>query len=1078
MPIPAHKLGKCNNSGCLCGCGLFFSKEPQDTDSDGNVAHAGVPCGACGCFAGQHIIPETPVSAPTAPATAAPTAPTPAPAPAPVPAPPKAASATESTLKGSRPASGLFRNLADMRKDNIQASLPAGTQFHPAKQSQVEGDLRPYKSKSRKKKGKSSTTSEPADAAKPARVTVPAVKKRPGTVYTVLLVEATKDVARGLYVKPDAHKLNDLADDGYMQKVSIPSDTTSAEIIASVEREFNEHHITHVVDHGFRLLRVRPILKKSGVVKKGKAPLLRPLKGVSEVNLVNWERCLANTNVRNAGKGFKNLIFIALNPAGPNLPFGGVTEFSDDSLDEDLESAHGSDSDAGDPEAAATGSKAKRGRVSDSGSDSNNDSDNHTAKKSKKEPSRGKAQGKANPDKDIHMASDEDRKKAKAEKPEKSNAEKQGKAKAKAVPVDDSDSDDSSDTGDKGKGKAILTDNDGSDDATGDGGKEPDNELSDSFRFHDDKDAGIAPVSSEHLQLHRLLKNMSKPKSGFGWTDTVPERYRSLGALYIAEWMRLTVDGTMTVRTFYGFFRTRFLLYINDLLEAGDNLPRPPTETGSDDHEDEFDSLFSLGAGGLDLLMRIFDDIYKGIRLTYHLVNFNEFALAAIADVHSASRSLLLSLQHFRAKHPRFMWDPKGCRELSEFCTSESSKFPIGLVDNRMITGLKLINVHKDSEESLVFLLASALGDARDSKRMNKDILITGPDGLPFFYEHVVARVLDDVVEREEYDYILELICATCTAIMRKITSDLKSRHSSRPRSATPNTAGPNPAPEGRRTRNGGAGACSGTSKRNATTGTSQSKSDSESDSDSVDEPPRTSKQQGKKRTRPPSPIVFVSSDDEAPPKRGPRTSSARTRIRRRTKGAKKSVPVDITSESEAAPPEKGSDSKPKEPKSKSPPATKAKPPPATKPGPSKPDAPPTAGPSGSRPKPRPKAKDPNFRFEDFFTHEFFTRRTAPSASASASNPRPAPGVARDVWDVEAMHYLNFNDLIQEVLRRFPHPIAANRVTYQDLVALTPRGRYLRLVRIYHPDHNGTQSAEWQRVATAITQRLNVRKPQ
>ncbi|KAJ6605772.1 hypothetical protein B0H10DRAFT_2228922 [Mycena sp. CBHHK59/15] len=234
-----------------------------------------------------------------------------------------------------------------------------------------------------------------------------------------------------------------------MQKVSIPSDATSAEIVASVEREFNEHHITHVVDHGFRLLRVRPILKKSGVVKKGKAPLLRPLKGVSEVNLVNWERCLANTNVRNAGKGFKNLIFIALNPAGPNLPFGGVTEFSDDSLDEDLESAHGSDSDAGDPEAAATGSKAKRGRVSDSGSDSNNDSDNHTAKKSK----------------DIHMASDEDRKKAKAEKPEKSNAEKQRKAKAKAVPVDDSDSDDSSDTGDKGKGKAILTDNDGSDGA-------------------------------------------------------------------------------------------------------------------------------------------------------------------------------------------------------------------------------------------------------------------------------------------------------------------------------------------------------------------------------------------------------------------------------------------------------------------------------------------------------------------------------------------------------------------------------------------------------------------------------------
>ncbi|KAJ6612211.1 hypothetical protein B0H10DRAFT_1952491 [Mycena sp. CBHHK59/15] len=416
---------------------------------------------------------------------------------------------------------------------------------------------------SRKKKGKSSTTSEPADAAKPARVTVPAVKKRLGTVYTVLLeweichfikylrklVTSAKflrklvtsrtflssttttinprDIPDALptqafraqqrhphqrstpshFKSPDSNimnsratapfnkmcsvhskRLNDLADDGYMQKVSIPSDATSAEIVASVEREFNEHHITHVVDHGFRLLRVRPILKKSGVVKKGKAPLLRPLKGVSEVNLVNWERCLANTNVRNAGKGFKNLIFIALNPAGPN----GRPESPFWRLDEDLESAHGSDSDAGDPEAAATGSKAKRGRVSDSGSDSNNDSDNHTAKKSK----------------DIHMASDEDRKKAKAEKPEKSNAEKQRKAKAKAVPVDDSDSDDSSDTGDKGKGKAILTDNDGSDDATSDGGKEPDNELS------DDPDTSGRAHSKEwkplSLKLHIASANKSK----------------------------------------------------------------------------------------------------------------------------------------------------------------------------------------------------------------------------------------------------------------------------------------------------------------------------------------------------------------------------------------------------------------------------------------------------------------------------------------------------------------------------------------------------------------------------------------
>lgn len=56
--------------------------------------------------------------------------------------------------------------------------------------------------------------------------------------------------------------------------------------------------------------------------------------------------CLANTTVPKAGAAFKSLIFIALNPKGPNLPFRGVNEYSDDSLEEDVDSSKSTDSES------------------------------------------------------------------------------------------------------------------------------------------------------------------------------------------------------------------------------------------------------------------------------------------------------------------------------------------------------------------------------------------------------------------------------------------------------------------------------------------------------------------------------------------------------------------------------------------------------------------------------------------------------------------------------------------------------------------------------------------------------------
>ncbi|KAJ7459644.1 hypothetical protein B0H11DRAFT_1924271 [Mycena galericulata] len=515
-PLTLDDLGKCNNSNCKSGCGAFYC-----ATLDPRKVLQITECDICHCVGAQHIVPQELRPAPSA----APTPPTPAERPATTaPTAPKV-SATAETLNNSRSSSegGFFRGLASKRSANIQASLPPrpGMDFHPAKQSQVEGDLNPYNSKAKKRErhGKSKNTHAEPNAKLP-----PKVKKRRDITYTVMLVEGTKAVARGTYIKPDSTKLNDLADEGYMQKVSIPDDATSVEIDKAIQTVFS--HVDEVATHGFRLLRVKSILKKNGQVKKGVAHRLRPLKGRKELNVMNWQRSLANTSVRGAGRGFKSLVFIAINPEGPNLGLGRKVVDAHDSCVEDIPSSGSSVSESG-PEDSDTGT----GDAGDSGGDE------RPAKKPKKdsEPSFGgnggdgvlsgnrSAKGKSS--EDVDMVSDDTltrpgKGKGKAG-PSKADAlPDKGKAKARVsedvtMASDEEFGGHSGDTG--GRDEIPKTDFKGKKKAQG----KPDEHQS-HFRFHDDPDPDRAPVSSEHLQLRRLLQNMAKPTKSATWVSQLP----------------------------------------------------------------------------------------------------------------------------------------------------------------------------------------------------------------------------------------------------------------------------------------------------------------------------------------------------------------------------------------------------------------------------------------------------------------------------------------------------------------------------------------------------------------------------
>ncbi|KAJ7117264.1 hypothetical protein C8R43DRAFT_1137777 [Mycena crocata] len=1118
MHLKLSNLGKCNNGNCISGCGLFASADAIDLDA---LIERLTKCLICGCFAAQHVLKAAESSSAT---TAAPLA---EPAAAAVP-PMQKTSATATTLKGSRPPP--FRARAEDRQKDINAALPSGNKFHPAKQSQVEGDLNPYGSASNHRNRhppKNGTDQKPSRESKAAPAPPPP-KKVAGTAYTAVLVEDTKAVDAGTYLKPPATKLNDLADEGYMKKIFIADAATPAEIDESFQTAYSK--VTQVVEYGYQLLRVFAPFDEKGGIKKGVPQRLMAFRDTT-ISVDMLQRAVANTKVREGGRnGFKNLVYLALARGSPNLPLQPpfLPVVANDGDESGSESETVSDYKPATKKPMASDTKPspkrptrnssfpgyngvpipeyKRGKRVDESSDTSEDEGSESQKRPRKKqkPSpasndgsdhhtfsdRQRDQNRANGSEDVRMSSDEHRE-GNVPGDETASMPQGQQGKYKTPDQGDDENYNGSKNDRKGKGKARDEGDDEDHEAPKHErkgkGKAQDGTESYRFRFYDDQ-AG-PPVSSEHLQLRRLLKNMSKPAKPFSswWLEKIPDQYKLLErfSLMLPDWLELVTDGAIPVTKFYSYFRDRFLIHVDDLLELGSNLPRPGAPPRSTECEQEFDSLFFIGPGGLSFLVQLLDETHEAIKSTHHLVQGDEECLAAIAEVHSASRSLLFSLQYFRTKHPRSLWDPSACRDLAAFLLKSDSKLPVGVCENRMVVILRQINLHDDSATRIISQLTMAFGDIRDPKHMVKDILVGGPDGLLYFYTEIVGRILDDV-EHTEYGAILEAICMCCAGITRKATSFIKSPGNTsqadtpddgasqftgaggRQQSASAHASDGHQ--DGRRTRSGAGGSMGGSWQKNAKTGKFRFKDplDLDSADDLMDvsddsqkpPPPKTAET---KHKRVPSPIFLVSTDESDDDLAKPKTNHT------------------------PKPKPKQTDSGQREENPK--PEAKAPPP--------KPQAPPSAGPSGTnfetgskstRPKPRPSYRG-TAGYEDWTKYWNYPPRTPPSAPPPRPRPppvqrpsqkpkaRPPPGVERDLYDIEEMHSMGWVKLVPHILTSFPHPVHSSVWNYARLSALNTRLQFQRLTLIYHPDHNGTRNEDWRRVTAAITQVLISKRP-
>ncbi|KAJ7239717.1 hypothetical protein C8J57DRAFT_1727304 [Mycena rebaudengoi] len=350
--------GKCLNGECHSGCTIFIALDGPP------VAQLGLAkCAVCvlGCYAAQHLDMNGAEAPPTA---------------LPAPAPPVPPSATFSSIFGSRrgaaatagpeaPQGGNPFNIhIKARQESINSKLkdPANTtpgnpfsggqKFHPAEKSQLEGDLNPHnsKGKARKCKRKKNTDTEGSEkerAAPKPRTSAP--KSTRSTKYSVVLVEGTKDVALKKYLKPNVAKLLQLSEKGYVRNVDLGDNCSADQVKAAVEAVFT--HVGELSAYGFRLLRVQPFYAKTanGTRNKRQSFRLRPVKGVLDMD--SWKRARAMATVKDAGTGFKNTVFISINPAGPNLVFRGSdisAEYPTADISSDEDSFTDSQSDASD----------------------------------------------------------------------------------------------------------------------------------------------------------------------------------------------------------------------------------------------------------------------------------------------------------------------------------------------------------------------------------------------------------------------------------------------------------------------------------------------------------------------------------------------------------------------------------------------------------------------------------------------------------------------------------------------------------------------------------------------------------
>ncbi|KAJ7652766.1 hypothetical protein DFH06DRAFT_1418383 [Mycena polygramma] len=724
--------GKCMKPDCRSGCMVFIPCEGPPP------AHPGlVRCAVCpadpGCCVAQHAdIASVPNPTP--------------------PMPPLrtqgggAPSATFHTRHASRgfaaPAMGQsatnpFKGHADRRQQDMESKLnnplntsagnPGSKKFYPAQKSQLDGDLNPHGSKSKKRKRSSKSKKEvPSDgepddkrrAAAPTKGSKPMATK----CYSATLAENTKAVASKGYYKPSAAKLSEMNRQGLVKNLHLAKQPTATQIREAVYTAFS--HIPELEIYGFRVLEVKVSQPKTrkGKDSKKSVSLLQPSTGVLGMEM--WERALAQTTVRDAGPGYRNMIYIALNPAAPNLAYPGV-DCTLDTPDRDLSSSDFS---------------------------GNDDSDSSDDKEKKSEESDGEADDESHsPLFDGSENGDED-----------------------DAPMDEDEAMNNKDE-DEETGPAV----DENQDMGGD------------FEFESPETYSWNPFPAAHVRAVRLVKNIAKPDTPQKWwRPTVMTHLKDFNLIrpLITELIDSTVAGHLQIDVFFtkiNKYIVKPLEFVNDLAicitDTGPGAPNPSALLR------EFEAMFGLGPGGINIVLPILSMLYEGLaRLREQGLVPNYESHKVEYGLDETSKGLVTCLTYFRENYHRSLWDPKGgFRELAYILRKHDKQLPVGTREHPMHAHIDSINLRFDSIASLRQSLQDAFGSATDAGQMLQTVIVGGEYGLQRFYTVIVEPLLDKI-DRDDYDEVVKLCIDSCRALGRKCGNYTKPGRGSKAAGSTP----------------------------------------------------------------------------------------------------------------------------------------------------------------------------------------------------------------------------------------------------------------------------------------------------
>ncbi|GLB34619.1 hypothetical protein LshimejAT787_0201840 [Lyophyllum shimeji] len=771
MDIKPEDLGPCRNPQCSAGCGVFYAVFSP------SIAVAITKCLVCGCFGAQHLKPG---------ASGVPSAP-----PAPEKAAPRSAhrtygASTANTMFGSRTASsfssssvpmsgapreflarkaddganstGPFRKHAQDRQENIAGkgglneplSGPKPT-FYPAKEAQIASDLYPNQENERRKRKRWETKQKNQTGDKKA-------KKEVLKVYTVVVVEGTKAVARDTYKKPSATKLTSLSEAGYVKKVELGASFDRDQIRDAVDAAFAPK-LANFFAAGWRPLRAKlpQELNVSGefVRKKGVSCRLRPLKmGTEGLTMENWNRCLSNSSVRGAGQAYKQLIFIALSPSAPNLPFLNAV-YGPDTLRHDLpsEESEFEMAEDADDEHQANDNDKKTSTANPAAADEDDDDDMYTPYNS--------------PGPDTAATDNA------------SAHENEGKL----FDTESSTSEPGPDW-EKDYLRETAAEKDSADAPVSDVASDGEHSFSNADGLQAEEQEAKPVYPPSHLRAQRLLKNVSKPDfRARWWSDNPVPALRELVEFLplLREFTKLAVDSMpplMDLKQYLEYINTRLLCsgHVRGIINVSSALEAGPL---SSDIEACFDDVFIVGQGGIDVLFKMLDIIY----LAFHRIptpshpELNKFYLSLSEGILGLSLALLNCVKHFRSKYHRSIWDPRnGIRELEVIYRQYGHRLPVAPPINRISQSLRgPISFQTASCAELSFLLTDLFGDRKDPKEMLHATMIGGEHGLGLFIDSFVSYVLDDMEINDSYMDVIKVVNACCLALARKVRNYVKS---------------------------------------------------------------------------------------------------------------------------------------------------------------------------------------------------------------------------------------------------------------------------------------------------------------